>query len=333
MPARSRSKAATARNAAPSQTSDNNTNYKGASAGQVNLWKKLFREIDVDDSDAIDVDELFEAMSRTYPELKLTYSDIVAMIDEADTNHDGEIDEDEFIAIMGAAHGQNDLWGKVNISMYGNLKRNLASIGNAIHSTTDVFTAPIRQVSAEHSYVAIRKDGGRHLLVSPGMRILANTVTCFIWNGFLLFYVIYMGINLVNLGIKINVDMISSGKNFISQDGTQDQDVVTKSLLGAFGAGLMMYFSLGVLLFIGLLKGKTLGGMLFGFHFTSTRTGETYGFLRMVGVFLADAIISGGLGHAFGTLFSLVPYNFILILLTGRDVSQLIMDYDVVLDK
>ena len=110
------------------------------------------------------------------------------------------------------------------------------------------------------------------------------------------------------------------------------QDIKNRSL-AAIGAGLVALFSLGVLLFIGLFKGKHLGGMLFGFHLASTKTGETYGFLRMVGVFLADAIISGGLGHAFGTLFSLVPYNFILILLTGRDVSQHIMDYDVVLYK
>ena len=127
MPTRSRSK--TASKSTPEPISNNNTNNKGASTEQkIQIWKKLFQEIDTDDSGAIDVDELFEAISTTYPELKLTYSDIAAMIDEADTNHDGVIDEDEFLAIMGAAHDQNDLWGIVNTNLYIKLK-NLASAG------------------------------------------------------------------------------------------------------------------------------------------------------------------------------------------------------------
>ena len=87
MPVRSRSR--------PSgKKATGNDEDQSPSKSQLVAWKKMFEEIDSDKSGAIDLPELFHVMSVTYPDLKLTYADISIMLDEADSNCDGELDLD-----------------------------------------------------------------------------------------------------------------------------------------------------------------------------------------------------------------------------------------------
>ena len=312
MPTRSRSK--TASKSTPEPISNNNTNNKGASTEQkIQIWKKLFQEIDTNDSGTIDVDEMFEAISAIYPQLERRWnSNIVAMIDEAD----GEIDEDEFLAIMGAAHDQNDLWGIVNTSMYSNMKRNIVSVGNAIHSTADVFTAPIRQMSADHSYLVVKKDGKIEARISVGMRVLGSVGTVFVLSMIVFLCIIP--------GLAYNDNL--PGMIFVG--------------LGGLVAGLVI---IGMTV-AGFMKGKDFTCLLFGWHYKDSKTGKTFGGLEMFMTSLINFCIwlpitvvsevdpsSAMTSYILSSIY--VVMHFALFASTNRDLSQHIMDYDVVLDK
>ena len=101
---------------------------------------------------------------------------------------------------------------------------------------------------------------------------------------------------------------------------------------------------------VGFMKGKDCTCLLFGWHYKDTKTGKTYGVLKM---FMASLIhfciwlqILGVWGYPnpsekkqhsssgveiLGAMYVLT--HFALFVSTNRDLAQHIMDYDVVSDK
>ena len=110
--------------------------------------------------------------------------------------------------------------------------------------------------------------------------------------------------------------------------------------LGGLVAGLVI---IGMTV-AGFMKGKDFTCLLFGWHYKDSKTGKTFGGLEMFMTSLINFCIwlpitvvsevdpsSAMTSYILSSIY--VVMHFALFASTNRDLSQHIMDYDVVLDK
>lgn len=128
-------------------------------------YRKLFDEIDTDNSGTIDDEELYHACSMLFPDAKLTIAQVRKMLEEADADDSGQLDVDEFLAIMKATEAgaaKNAGWN----SLASSTRSTLLAIKQAIE--------PLQDFGSEHSYIDPETD---LQIATMGVRIFAEVST------------------------------------------------------------------------------------------------------------------------------------------------------------
>jgi len=165
-------------NKSPMRKKANNNNAPAAAVTtaaadyqQEQSYVDLFREIDSDGSGYIDINELFQCVSGMFPDSQITMNSVQDMLNEADTNGDGNISVDEFEVVMRNAQGKNSLWGKTQANLWGRFTRGIEDTIAVAESAT----APLKSISRSNSYL----DADGMQIASGGLRVIAKSVASF----------------------------------------------------------------------------------------------------------------------------------------------------------
>jgi len=162
---------------------------------QEQSYGNLFREIDSDNSGFIDVNELYHCVSSMFPDSQITMNDVQAMLNEADTNGDGNISADEFEVVMRNAQGKDSLWGKTQANLWSRFTR---SIDDTI-AVAESATAPLKSISRSNSYL----DADGMQIAGGGLRIVAKIVSSF--THFIVSTLLALLVGIIFAGIKFEV--------------------------------------------------------------------------------------------------------------------------------
>lgn len=218
-------------NKSPMRKKANNNNASAAAVTtaaadyqQEQSYVDLFREIDSDGSGFIDLHELFQCVSGMFPDSQITMNTVQDMLNEADTNGDGNISVDEFEVVMRNAQGKNSLWGKTQANLWSRFTRGIEDTIAVAESAT----APLKSISRSNSYL----DADGVQIAGGGLRVIAKSVASFAHIGLMVVAsILFVPVIAYFFGVHEKLrEILGVGENFdfpdIDQSWTSIKDLI-----------------------------------------------------------------------------------------------------------
>lgn len=292
----------------------------------IGKYEELFNSIDKDHNGSIDADELMTALGDR---LKWTPYRIDKLIRQADLNHDGTLDIEEFARIMEEHKDSMDMWGDANDSLWHNWKHRLTTTLSETVDVIEDMCQPAKEISRNHStemQVNVASEGAKVPVymrrASPATRIIASLCGPVVV-GVLSAMLCSIPLLLVAIAL-FSVSLMSSGRLPLSNPWPS---LMMGPHLFLTGVCLLGSSNVLGLMYVTLVKKRTPGHYVFGLQMVDSQ-GRHTGLMTLLAKYAIQILLTGVTAGTYPIIDGLI----MIASEDSRSLTDRLLDVTVVLE-